>query len=126
MFFYQRPESIQFFSQSWKPTTAKPKPTKPSKPKPTRTPRPKPTRTTKRPVKPPVKPPAGSGGLKAGAPCEVIGKTFPHKNCQKYYRCVNKKLLVQKCTVGLAWNNKSGRCDWANLITCGKRTGGKL
>ena len=113
-----------YFSESWKETTArpKPKPTRPSRPKPSKPSRPKPTQTTKRPPTAVVY----EGDIKAGAPCQTIGQTFKHKNCQKYYRCVNKKLLVQTCTVGLAWDNDNGRCNWANLNSnCGTRTAGR-
>ena len=64
------------------------------------------------------------GGIKSGAKCNQVGSTFSHESdCQKYYRCVNKKLLLQKCSQGLLWNNGKGRCDWPNQVSCGTRSG---
>ena len=88
----------------WNPTTTKPKPQRPNRPKPVRPNRPKPVRPKPtRPARPKptrparpnptttVAPPLGQ--IKKGAPCKVNGKTFQHKNCRKYYRCVNSKLI---------------------------------
>ena len=95
-----------FFSSKdpWNPTTTKPKPQRPNKPKPVRPNRPKPVRPKPtRPARPKPTRPArpnptttlapSFGQIKKGAPCKVNGKTFLHKNCRKYYRCVNSKLI---------------------------------
>jgi len=40
------------------------------------------------------------------------------KDCQKYYRCVNGKLVLQACAVGLFWNSNEGMCDWVDKVDC--------
>ena len=43
------------------------------------------------------------------------------KDCQKYYRCVNGKLTLQACAVGLFWNSEAGMCDWVDKVKCNLR-----
>ena len=49
-----------------------------------------------------------------------MGETPTHEDCQKYYVCVNNKLVLRSCTVGLLWDGQ--RCNWANLVRCGTRS----
>ena len=91
--------------------------------KPATTPKPqtstwKPTTTRKTTTKAPS---SGENKPQSGGSCSQNGETKSHPDCQKYFRCVNKKYVLQTCTVGLAWDNSSGRCNWANLVSCGSR-----
>lgn len=79
------------------------------------------TTTTTKP-KPKPKPKPGTD-LNQGKKCNEEGKTFVHDDCSKYKRCVNGKIVILTCAVGLLWNNVRGQCDWPNQVLCGKRTG---
>ena len=99
--------------------------TKPWKPAATTTPR---TTTTRKPAPPlPISPPvAVVEDLKIGTFCKQEGQTFVHSDCAKYYRCANKKIIVQQCGSGLFWSNSKGRCDWPKHVTCGTKSAGPI
>merc|ERR1712223_2143013 len=98
------PEFTTGFDDGGKYTTAKPwKPAATST-----TPRRTTRRTTRRPTAtrpPPVEDedPRPGRPLKNGAKCKTNGKTFPHEDCSKFYRCVNKKILLRKCAKKSLW-----------------------
>ena len=106
----------RFTTKPWKPaaTTTTPRTT---------------TTATWKPAPPlPISPPSSSSSssgvedLKIGTFCKQEGQTFVHSDCGKYYRCANKKIIVQQCGLGLFWSNSKGRCDWPKNVNCGTRS----
>lgn len=76
-------------------TTLKPKPTQ----RPHRT-------TTRRPARPP-----------SSARCNE-GEYYTHRNCGKYYICVNGALVPSECGGELHWDALRKLCDWPENVQC--------
>ena len=87
------------------------------------------TTTTRRPTttKRPRPPLGGGGGGGKGKRCRRNGAYIADKkDCSKYYRCVNKKLVQNVCPPGLVFNDqrKSSAlviCDWPKVVDCKNR-----
>ncbi|CAG9760168.1 unnamed protein product [Ceutorhynchus assimilis] len=54
------------------------------------------------------------------AACEP-GSYYPHENCNKFYVCVNDRLLAQSCAPGLNWNVDKAMCDYKFKVKCAGR-----
>ncbi|EDV54306.2 uncharacterized protein Dere_GG21384 [Drosophila erecta] len=46
------------------------------------------------------------------------GEYYPHRNCRKYYICVNKALVPSECDRGLQWDGIKKLCDWPENVQC--------
>ncbi|XP_030240858.1 probable chitinase 10 [Drosophila navojoa] len=89
-------------------TSVKPsrKPTKPAqKPQQATSTTRKPNRTTRRP-----RPPTSSR-------CNE-GEYYTHRNCGKYYICVNGALVPSECGSELHWDALRKICDWPENVQC--------
>ncbi|XP_022917654.2 probable chitinase 10 isoform X1 [Onthophagus taurus] len=51
----------------------------------------------------------------------VDGQYYPHKECHKFFVCVNNRPVTQLCGPGLVWNVEHNRCDWKHSTSCGER-----
>jgi chitinase len=83
--------------------------------------------TTPKPHKPVVLPieldeEESTGRYESGDYCQKDGEYFFHPSCNQFFRCVNRKIVLQKCAAGLLWNHPVKRCDWPAQVSCGKRT----
>ena len=81
------------------------------------------TTTTKKPTttKPVIE--AVEGEL-TGKKCSDGHRYTPNKNdCSRYYRCVISKWSPKQCAGGLMFDTTTKRCNWANIVNCGKRRG---
>lgn len=58
-----------------------------------------------------------SSALDPQSNCETW-KYYPHKDCGKFYICINNRLVPQKCGPGLYWDIKTQNCDWASKVPC--------
>uniref|UniRef100_A0A1B0D7M5 Chitinase n=1 Tax=Phlebotomus papatasi TaxID=29031 RepID=A0A1B0D7M5_PHLPP len=50
-------------------------------------------------------------------PC-ISGQYYPHKDCSRYYICVNGKKVTQICPPGLQYQYQASTCDWADKVKC--------
>ncbi|XP_039482039.1 probable chitinase 10 isoform X2 [Drosophila santomea] len=46
------------------------------------------------------------------------GEYYPHRNCRKYYICVNKALVPSECGGDLHWDGIKKLCDWPENVQC--------
>ncbi|KMY91489.1 probable chitinase 10 [Drosophila simulans] len=46
------------------------------------------------------------------------GDYYPHRNCRKYYICVNKALIPSECGGDLHWDGIKKLCDWPENVQC--------
>ncbi len=46
------------------------------------------------------------------------GDYYPHRNCRKYYICVNKALVPSECGGDLHWDGIKKLCDWPENVQC--------
>jgi hypothetical protein len=54
----------------------------------------------------------------------VNGKEYFFRNpedCQKYFRCIDGKLVLHACAGGLFWQPLEQRCDWLANVNCQNR-----
>lgn len=86
------------------PQTSTKKPRKTTlKPRPTQQPH---RTTTRRPARPP-----------SSARCNE-GEYYTHRNCGKYYICVNGALVPSDCGGELHWDALRKLCDWPENVQC--------
>ena len=58
-----------------------------------------------------------------GTKCNVGERVGDDQDCSKYYRCVHEKYVKTTCSVGLMFDTSTFRCNWANIVHCGRRKG---
>ncbi|GAB0096498.1 Probable chitinase 10 [Sergentomyia squamirostris] len=46
------------------------------------------------------------------------GQYYPHKDCSKYYICVNENRVTQDCPPGLQYSYQATSCDWPDKVKC--------